>query len=243
MKKLVALSLLLFVLLPGLIAVPVVFAAENANGDADVQEYVFELTVNQDAGRSGNSAGQGAVLQVIPPGDNSMSNPDYKLLPFHWFKTANYYVNPANPAGLAVVDTVKASAITWDVKTSSTVFSYVTTTSRVAGSYDGFNVVSWGSYSSANAIAVTFLWARGKRVLETDTVMNIAFTWSLSAESGKMDVQNIMTHEFGHWCGLNDLYSNTDYYLTMYGIAGYGETWKQTLGLGDILGLQAVYGP
>lgn len=28
----------------------------------------------------------------------------------------------------------------------------------------------------------------------------------------------------------------------MYGYAGYGETYKRTLGLGDILGLETVYG-
>jgi len=34
------------------------------------------------------------------------------------------------------------------------------------------------------------------------------FTWSLTGEAGKMDVQNIMTHEFGHWCSLDDLYED-----------------------------------
>jgi hypothetical protein len=57
-----------------------------------------------------------------------------------------------------------------------------------------------------------------------------------------MDVQNIMTHEFGHWCGLDDLYDSSDYWLTMYGYSGYGETYKQTLGWGDILGLKELYG-
>lgn len=51
-----------------------------------------------------------------------------------------------------------------------------------------------------------------------------------------------MTHEFGHWFVLDDLYSDADYWLTMYGYAGYGETYKQTLGLGDIMGIQAIYG-
>jgi hypothetical protein len=73
--------------------------------------------------------------------------------------------------------------------------------------------------------------------------MNTAFKWSLKGEAGKMDVQNIMTHEFGHWCGLADLYNDVDYWLTMYGYAGYGEIYKRSLGLGDINGLRAVYGP
>lgn len=73
--------------------------------------------------------------------------------------------------------------------------------------------------------------------------MNTYYGWSLSGEAGKMDVQNIMTHEFGHWCGLDDLYNDADYWLTMYGYSNYGITYQRTLGLGDINGLKAVYGP
>ena len=191
--------------------------------------------------------GSGHVaLNAIPPADDSMTNPDYKLLRFHWYTTAGYWINPTNTYGISeseVVNAIQISANTWDVETSYQVFSYKGTTTNLAGKYDGYNVVSWGTYSQANVIAVTFIWyTRGTRILETDTLMNVHFTWSLSGETGKMDVQNIMTHEFGHWCGLNDLYSDKDYWLTMYGYANYGETYKQTLGLGDILGLQKVYG-
>lgn len=191
--------------------------------------------------------GSGHVtLNAIPPADDSMTNPDYKLLRFHWYTTAGYWINPANTYGISdfdVVNAIQTSANTWDVETNYEVFSYNGTTTNLAGTYDGYNVVSWGNYSQANVIAVTFIWyTRGTRILETDTLMNVYFAWSLSGETGKMDVQNIMTHELGHWCGLNDLYSGKDYWLTMYGYANYGETYKQTLGLGDILGLQKVYG-
>jgi len=185
------------------------------------------------------------VTYAIPPTDNSLTDPDYKLLRYHWFSTANYYINPSNPYGFSsstVVNTLTASANTWDVQTSFQVFYYVGTTTRTAGVRDGHNVVSWGSYQ-AGVIAVTYLWTRGKRVLETDTRMNTYYSWSVSGEAGKMDVQNIMTHEFGHWTGLADLYNDADYWLTMYGYGNFGETYKRTLGLGDILGLQKVYGP
>ena len=185
------------------------------------------------------------VTYAIPPTDNSLTDPDYKLLRYHWFSTSNYYINPSNPYGFSsstVVNTLTASANTWDVQTSFQVFYYVGTTTRTAGVRDGHNVVSWGSYQ-AGVIAVTYLWTRGKRVLETDTRMNTYYSWSVSGEAGKMDVQNIMTHEFGHWTGLADLYNDADYWLTMYGYGNFGETYKRTLGLGDILGLQKVYGP
>lgn len=184
------------------------------------------------------------VIYAIPSEDDSMTNPHYQLLGFRWYTTINYYINPKNKYGFsttAVVNTITASANTWDKETNFQVFSYKDTTSRAAGKRDGYNVVSWGAYR-VGAIAVTYIWYSGSKIVETDCRMNTYYKWSLSGEAGKMDVQNIMTHEFGHWCGLDDLYDDVDYWLTMYGYANYGETYKRTLGLGDINGLEAVYG-
>lgn len=188
--------------------------------------------------------GERATANAIPSGDDSLTNPDFKLLPFHWSVTAKFWINPSNKYGFstsAVVATITTSADTWDSETSVAVFSYQGTTTRSAGRRDNYNVVAWGLYRRG-VIAVTYIWYSGSQILETDTLMNNLYKWSLSGEAGKMDVQNIMTHEFGHWCGLDDLYEDKDYWLTMYGYASYGETYKRDLGLGDILGLQAVYG-
>ena len=185
------------------------------------------------------------TVNQIPTTDDSGTNADYKLLPFRWTVTATYWINPSNKYGFpttAVVTAITASAGTWDSYTSFTVFSYQGTTSLSAGKRDNYNVISWGSYRKG-VIAVTYIWYSGAQILETDTRMNTLYKWSLTGETGKMDVKNIMTHELGHWCGLDDLYSDVDYWLTMYGYSKYGETYKQTLGLGDILGLEAVYGP
>ena len=202
----------------------------------DVSLTVIELVLDE---------GSGSIkVNAIPPTDDSRSNPDYKLLSYRWYTTANYYVNPSNRDSLStsqVVNTITTSENTWDKETHFQVFSYSGTTTRSAGKRDGYNVVSWGSYRKG-VIAVTYLWSIGGQLIETDTRLNTFYGWSLSGEPGKMDVQNIMTHEFGHWCGLNDLYADPDYWLTMYGHSNYGVTYQRTLGLGDILGLQAVYG-
>jgi hypothetical protein len=221
MRKLNALPLVLLVLFSVFAGLPVVFSMRDG----------AELKV--------------VVAYAIPPTDDSMSNGHYKLLRYRSYSTINYYVNPTNSYGFsssAVVSTISTAVNTWDSQTSYQVFSYKGTTSRVAGTRDGYNVISWGSYS-AGVIAVTMSWVSGKRVLEVDCLMNTYYSWSLSGEAGKMDVQNIMTHELGHFCGLADLYKDADYWLTMYGYSNYAETYKQTSGLGDILGLRAVYGP
>jgi len=223
MRKLNALPLVLMVLFSMFAALPIVFSVTDAS---------VELKV--------------VVTYAIPPTDDSGTNRHYKLLRYHSYSTINYYINPSNDDGLSqgdVVNTIKASVDTWDEQTNYQVFKYIDTTSEIAGKYDGLNVISWGTYGSANVIAVTMSWVSGRRVLEVDCLMNTYYGWSLSGESGKMDVQNIMTHELGHFCGLADLYKDTDYWLTMYGYSDFHETYKQTLGLGDILGLRAVYGP
>jgi hypothetical protein len=208
----------------------------------EVQLTVLELKAN---GKPGGTPGGG---NIIPPQDNSAINPDYSLLRFHWLTTAKYWVNPTGASPLSsdsIINVIQTSANTWDTQTGANVFSYqgVNTTIN-AGVKDGKNVVDWGTYNNNGVIAVTFIWSVGKQIVETDLRMNTYYSWSISTNgaSGTMDVQSILTHEFGHWVGLNDLYKNADYWLTMYGYADNGQTWKQTLGQGDIKGLQAVYG-
>ncbi len=71
---------------------------------------------------------------------------------------------------------------------------------------------------------------------------NRSHPWSTNGASNCYDVQNIATHEFGHWLKLNDLYSSSDYYKTMYGFADLGETYKRTLHSDDIAGIKYIYG-
>lgn len=221
MRKLTALALIFVALLPIFALMPLISAT---------QPVITERVI---------------VHYAIPPTDDSMTNPDYLLLAYHWHTTIKYYINTNNKYGFsttAVVNTITTSANTWDNETAFAVFSYKGTTTRTAGRRDGYNVVSWGTYQ-AGVIAVTYIWASRGNIVETDCRMNTYYQWSLSGQAGKMDVQNIMTHEFGHWCGLRDLYNNVDHWLTMYGYSNYGITYQRTLGLGDINGLEAVYGP
>ena len=67
------------------------------------------------------------------------------------------------------------------------------------------------------------------------------FDWSASGEAGKMDFENIVTHELGHAVGLADLYTTSCSEQTMYGYAANGETKKRTLESGDITGVKQLY--
>jgi hypothetical protein len=117
-----------------------------------------------------------------------------------------------------------------------------------------------------DAIAVTFMWNYDSYLIEVDTALNTDpyFHWWQSSVSGDpdyafwpssqvsdafdVDVQNIMTHEAGHWLVLNDIYNATpgfrggDENLTMYGYAAENELKKRSLEQGDILGIRSIYG-
>lgn len=55
------------------------------------------------------------------------------------------------------------------------------------------------------------------------------------------DAQNILTHELGHWFGLDDHLTANYQNNTMYGYGSKGEVKKDTLTQGDIDGINAIY--
>lgn len=108
---------------------------------------------------------------------------------------------------------------------------------------DGQNEVYFADIADSNAIAVTIVWYNRftKSLLEWDQVYDdTTFDWSLAGEAGKMDYDNIATHELGHSVGLGDLY-NSCTEETMYGYADYGEIKKRDLHAGDIAGANRLY--
>ena len=185
----------------------------------------------------------GKLIAQISSSDPAGNN-HYLRSGIRWYMVAKYYINPQNKMGLAtgaLTSAITASDNAWDSAAGFTVLNYVASTSKIAGKYDRVNVVSFGNYKKG-VIAVTYIWYTGDRIVETDCRMNTLYKWSLTGENTKMDVRNIMTHEFGHWCGLDDLYNLEDQWQTMYGYSNYGVTYQRTLTNGDVLGVRAVYG-
>jgi len=116
------------------------------------------------------------------------------------------------------------------------------TTDKSTVGMDGVNLILWSDLDEG-VIAVTHLWfiPSMKKIVEFDIEFNTDYDWSLTGEYGKMDLQNIATHEFGHAVGLDDLRPPMDWALTMYAYSDFGETMKRSLGLGDQLGVEDLY--
>jgi len=113
---------------------------------------------------------------------------------------------------------------------------------------DGVNIIAWGRASNS-ALAITYTWYYPSTglVAEVDTIINQQFPWFWNADNNmctdqrSYDVQNILTHELGHWMGLDDRYTSEFVNNTMYGYGSKGETKKDTLTSGDINGVSSIY--
>jgi hypothetical protein len=110
------------------------------------------------------------------------------------------------------------------------------------------NEVTFAPIKNKGAIAVTTVWGNfgdsnigNREIVEWDQTYNTKFAWSVSGQAGKMDFENIATHELGHAFGMADLYTSNCINETMYGYADYGQTNKRDLNAGDIAGIDLLY--
>ncbi len=195
---------------------------------------------------------------------------DYKWAGQKWATAPSVEVNYSG-SGLSssgVLAAVRAAFDAWSHYPGSELVASVTSdstscTSAGASSND-VNQVCWRDLTRSypNAIAVTFIWyyRSNKQIVEADTVFNngSGFAWSSTVqnscdgytlcnvdngESGKYNVQDIGTHEFGHFLAFfGDLYTSRDAQLTMYGYGDTGELYKDSLAKGDCLAITAAYG-
>jgi hypothetical protein len=169
--------------------------------------------------------------------------------------TWKYYLNldsAPSSIGTSLGTLADASFAEWSSKTevkNLATFQNGGPVSIFSYNLDGKNVITWGSATS-NTLAVTYIWynRKTKVAVETDTIMNKSFLWSWTPYSsgicgiaGTYDAQNILTHEAGHWVGLDDHYTSTYRNNTMYGYGSTAEIKKDTLTKGDVAGTNRIY--
>lgn len=162
----------------------------------------------------------------------------------------NFVTKPANLTDIQISNAVASSFGTWSAADNKQIFSPGGSTLARGAKFDGTNAILFKKITKS-ALAITYVWyyQSNGQLVEADTIFNQSYQWSYTAYTGKndcggvpgtYDVQNIGTHEFGHWVGLDDLYSSADKDLTMYGYGDTQELKADTLGLGDITGVNSI---
>ena len=108
----------------------------------------------------------------------------------------------------------------------------------------GVNSIQWLPIDGSGGVLSTASVCRNvatKEIVGFRITIDTGDSWSTDRSSGTFDVQNIVSHEFGHVAGLGHDNPPKSGCLSMYKFASPDEIQKRTLGLGDKLGMNALY--
>jgi hypothetical protein len=154
-----------------------------------------------------------------------------------------YYVNAANldlPVSSAET-ALRAGADVWQQQTAAFRFTYSGLSVKTTATNDGINLVLFRNASSGTAIATTYWWSSGSRIIDADIVFWDGAFRFFAGSSGCLSgfyIEDIAAHEFGHALGLGHSTSAT---ATMYPSISSCVAGNRNLDADDIAGARALY--
>lgn len=237
---------------------------ESFPGQLTVGQFVTATATDP----SGNTSEFSAAALVQPRvkvfGDHYVINTTLSGVPLHWPSgQANYALSNSIPTGF--VPAITSAFATWDALNPITYSSGGgTPSSDWGGLPDGINNVVWlatdwetTTGADQNTIAVTRVRynALNGEMTDVDIAFDAEhFTWDTSDDtaSSNMNVQNVATHEAGHFSGLGDIYNPTqagyvsfmgsdNESVSMFGYIRSGEFKKNDLDPADSAGVEYIY--
>ena len=191
-----------------------------------------------------SAAISGAAYTRITQLDGSTArSPKWVSMPISYSINARGLSQIANGSEF---NAVQASFQTWqDVAAADIRFDYRGTTQVRGVGRDGINLVSFADDSTAlgsSTLAATYsflcLPCSDYPIQEADIIVNDDYSWTTSGESGKYDIQAVLTHEIGHLLGLDHsaLVSSV-----MVPFASPTQIDQRTLQYDDIAGVVEMY--
>lgn len=186
---------------------------------------------------------------------SSCTNKTYSRLGFRWSAPVTWSYNPAGQK-VSGASSIRAGADAWTGAIASCGKKVTTTAGeRLAGNTtqaigvtsaggcgksSGASVVGWGSLPSGT-LAVTCVWSRSGAAVEVDQRYTTGQQWNTATtcSGARFDLRGVATHEWGHAFGLGHTVQNSG--LVMKPASTTCETGQRTLGLGDVVGIDAVY--
>lgn len=215
----------------------VVTAAPSPKATAPISAFAQEIFVDYAAP---SHAGPG------PHPTNESS--DFQLTQggIRWFfgGTVEYQITGTEAVGGGNT-AVESAVATWDGFVVPRALSRNDSTTQTNPCTGSPNTVHWATTidGPGGALATTSVCRNvaTKEIVGFVVTMDSTESWATDGSSGKFDVENVASHEFGHVAGLGHDNPPKSGCLTMYKFAGLGEIQKRTLGLGDKLGMDALY--
>ena len=169
----------------------------------------------------------------------------YALLGYSWAQPmVPYYINSANmdvPAA-AIEPAIRAGADAWQLQSgASFAFGFAGYSTQTTNTNDGINLVMFRNASSGSALATTYTWFSGTRMIDADIVFwdaGFQFFTGSSGCSGGFYIEDVATHEFGHALGLAH---STFATATMYPSISTCSQQARSLDPDDIAAVLALY--
>jgi hypothetical protein len=166
----------------------------------------------------------------------------------------SYWINERGSPQLSngsEIAAIHSSFQTWANVASANVRAVYRGTTPVTGvGHDGMNVISFTDASTplgSSTIAATFSFFKSEIggdglihlvIDEADVLFNPALGFSTSADDSKFDIQSILTHELGHFLGL-DHSALVSSVMGPFGVTGVLD--QRTLAYDDIAGITEMY--
>jgi hypothetical protein len=204
---------------------------------------------------------------TIDPNDPACTDEAHSLEGFHWNSVYRWHFNAESvPAGLdpdttlAVIQTAFDNVLSErndcgrpDTIHAKALYQGDTTQKPCTDTPDVQNTISFGELpdaTSPDAIAYTCPFFGGpdadtRIAVDADIVILKDLPWSLSDKSCflQYSLEATITHEVGHVFGLDHVTERDHGELTMSTTLDACDNSGSTLGLGDMLGLEELYGP
>lgn len=162
-----------------------------------------------------------------------------------WFSDSDVEYQIAGTEAVSGGNAAVAVAVaTWDGFVTTRGFSRNDSTTQTNPCTDNPSTVQWTAVDGPGGVLAMASVCRNvatKEIAGFVVTMDKDESWATDGSSTKFDVENTASHEFGHVAGLGHVNAPRDGCLSMYRFADVGEIQKRTLGLGDKLGMDALY--
>ena len=186
------------------------------------------------------------AIAVVAFGTILTSHPRaYSTLGYTWAQSpVPYYINPTNmdlPTA-AIEPAIRTAANAWPLQSGASFsFAFAGYSTQTTNTNDGINLIMFRNASSGSAIATTYTWFSGTRLIDADMVFWDAgfqfFTGTTGCSNG-FYIEDVATHEFGHALGLGH---STVASATMYPSISTCSQESRTLDSDDIAAVLSLY--